>query len=637
MKIVKILRMDIENFKGIRHLTLNLEGKSVSIYGDNATGKTSVYDALNWLLFGKDSHGNAKFDIKPLDNAGNTIAGAMPTVTAQLDINGAAVTLKKQLREKWEKHRGGAERYGGNTVDYYIDDVPTKERQYKMQIETLVASEDVFRVLTNTYRFCRDVSWKDRREVLFDIAGIASDAELLNEPGFDGLREKLGGRNMDDFRAMLTKQRKDVNSKLNLLPARIDECERQMSGLPDRFDSTTRDRINEKIDSLRTQISTLETDENRQRIQNDINAVMLELRKLDMDNEQHRRSQDIPVVDERPALRREIARLEDQAARAQKSRDAALADAQMQEIQLDSFRDRWKQVHKSKYTDGVCNVCGQPLPPEQNAKRREEFEADKKKRLQELVSDSNNIKDRIKADRDRAAVDDGLLSRTRTQLRELYDRLDGMEDPERVTIEDLPGYAKMRAEMDSKQSDLRRELDALDLDTAAVRRELQRQIDDCNRKKMSEDQMEAQARQYCQLVQRVRELTEEQRAKAAYIEHIDELIDQCEAFVQVKVSRVSDAVNSRFSLCRWRLFTEAINGNLQDCCDALVDGVPYDALNSAMQINAGLDVIQTISDYYGIRVPLFVDNAESVTQLNRIDTQVVRLVVSEKDKEMRIE
>ena len=111
MKNIKISKIEIENFKGIRRLTLDLNGRSASIYGDNATGKTTVYDALTWLLFGKDSHGSTKFSIKPLDAAGNTTLGVMPTVTGTLDVDGARFTLRKQLREKWEKHRGGAERY----------------------------------------------------------------------------------------------------------------------------------------------------------------------------------------------------------------------------------------------------------------------------------------------------------------------------------------------------------------------------------------------------------------------------------------------------------------------------------------------------------------------------------------------
>jgi hypothetical protein len=641
MKTVKIIRLDIENFKGIRKFTVNLGGKSASIYGDNATGKTSVYDALTWLLFGKDSHGNSKFDIKPLNDAGNTIVGVMPTVSAELVVNGVSVVLKKILREKWEKHRGGEERYGGNTVDYYINDVPTKERQYKLQIEALVASEEVFRVLTNTYRFCRDTNWKERREVLFDIAGIGSDADILAEPGFDGLREELDGRSIDDFRSMLVVQRKDANTKLNLLPARIDECERQLSGLPDFFDSTERDRIVCKIENLREKLVGLDSDEGRQRIKNEINAVILDQTKLDMENEQHRRSQSIPVQDARPILCEKIQSLKDGIAASQR----VISNAEMTIMRctesIGEARKQWKRLNKQKFQPGVCHACGQPLPADRNAAMQKAFEQDIKDRKQALEEQSKRDKITVAETKKAKQEAENKLSEDNVKVNALQAQLSEYRVPEQEAIEDLPEYREARTGLESKLNELRSQLMKLDADKDSVRRQLQDQLQDqieeLTRKKAVQDRLEAQFFQRRDLENRIEDLVEQQRTKAEFIDHIDDLLEQCEAFVQVKVARVSDAVNAQFSLCTWRLFTEAINGNLQDCCDALVDGVPYNALNSAMQINVGLDVIQTISNYYGLRVPLFVDNAESITKLNHLDTQVVRLVVSERDKDMRIE
>lgn len=637
MKTVKIIRLEIENFKGIRKFTLDLGGTSASIYGDNATGKTSIYDALTWLLFGKDSHGNSKFDIKPLNEEGNTIAGAMPTVSAELTVNGVPVVLKKILREKWEKHRGAEERYGGNIVDYYINDVPTKERQYKQQIEALVASEDVFRVLTNTYRFCRDTNWKERREVLFDIAGIASDEDILAEPGFDGLREALGGRSMDDFRSMLVKQRKDANTKLNLLPARIDECERQLSGLPEAFDRTERAQIFSEIENLREKLVGLDSDEGRQRIKNEINAVILEQRKLDMENEQHRHSQEIPIQDDRPALREKIQLLKDSTDRCQREISNAEMTIMRCTESIEEARAQWKRLNKQKFKPGVCHACGQLLPEERNAAMQKAFEQDIKDRKRALEEQSKRDKltvaesEKAKREAEKKISEDGMT------LNALQDQLSEWKVPEQAAIEDLPEYKETRARLESKLNELRSQLMRLDAGRDSIRQQLQEQIEELTRRKSVQDHIEARFLQRRDVENRIEDLVGQQRTKAEYIDHIDDLLEQCEAFVQVKVARVSEAVNAQFTLCTWRLFTEAINGNLQDCCDALVDGVPYNALNSAMQINVGLDVIQTISNYYGLRVPLFVDNAESITNLNRLDTQVVRLVVSEQDKEMRIE
>ncbi|MFS8536099.1 MAG: hypothetical protein FWJ65_13175, partial [Limnochordales bacterium] len=47
------------------------------------------------------------------------------------------------------------------------------------------------------------------------------------------------------------------------------------------------------------------------------------------------------------------------------------------------------------------------------------------------------------------------------------------------------------------------------------------------------------------------------------------------------------------------------------------------------------DIIRTLSEHYGFRAPIWVDNAEAVTRLIPVDSQVIRLVVSA-DKALRV-
>ncbi|MGM9631141.1 DUF2813 domain-containing protein [Butyricicoccus sp.] len=636
MKTIKIETLNIENFKGIGRLHLQLDGENATLYGDNATGKSSVYDALTWLLFGKDSHGNTKFSIKPLDSDGNTMTGAMPTVTSVLDINGDKITLRKTLREKWEKHRGGPERYAGNTVDYFIDDVPVKEKDYKARIADLVP-EDVFRALTSTYHFCRDIGWKDRRAILFNLACVESDAQLLKAPQFDALRVEIGSRTVDDFRAMLAQKRKDANSKLNLLPARIDECEKQAADLPETFDPMRQNELAETITTLRGQLAALENSEARNAKRNDIRAAELELRAIEAENEQHRRSQDIPVIDQRDAVRRAIDRIE----RTQQHtvselmrRRESVAGA---DEQIADYRRRWKSVNATQYTSGTCPTCGQNLPADMDAKARADFDARKARELAQLVKDSEYIKQRQAADRESIPGLEKAIADADKELAELQEELAVAEAPQEIVIEDLPDYEERRDAAATKIGALRAELAEWDKHAGDERNLLLSKIDDAEREKAAQDSIAANVKMRESLEARVSELEQERRAKADYIEHIDDLIDMCEDFTRYKVDRASSAVNGRFNLVSFRLFTEAINGSLQDCCDAMADGVPYDDLNSAMQINAGLDCIRTLSEFYGVSVPLFVDNAESVTKLYNLDTQVIRLVVSENDKELRCE
>ena len=95
-------------------------------------------------------------------------------------------------------------------------------------------------------------------------------------------------------------------------------------------------------------------------------------------------------------------------------------------------------------------------------------------------------------------------------------------------------------------------------------------------------------------------------------------------------------MNGMFRVARFRLFREQVNGGIAECCDVTYNDIPYINVNYAAKINLGIDIINTLSVIYGVRVPLFIDNAESVTVLEPSMSQTIRLVVSENDKELRV-
>ena len=120
------------------------------------------------------------------------------------------------------------------------------------------------------------------------------------------------------------------------------------------------------------------------------------------------------------------------------------------------------------------------------------------------------------------------------------------------------------------------------------------------------------------------------------LEAIDKMLYAMEDFVRFKCRFVEQSVNDHFRLASFRLFREQANGGLEERCDAQQNGVPYVGLNNGMKINVGIDIINALSRHYGVSVPLFVDNAEAVTRLEDCRSQVIRLVVSENDKELRV-
>src|SRR5690606_9499267 len=121
---IKLDQLVLRNFKGIRSFTLDASGANVNVYGDNATGKTTLFDAWNWLLFDKDSENKKEFEIKTLNTDGSPIHNLDHEIEGTLVIDGNPATLKKVYREKWTKKRGAVRaEFTGHTTEYFIDGV----------------------------------------------------------------------------------------------------------------------------------------------------------------------------------------------------------------------------------------------------------------------------------------------------------------------------------------------------------------------------------------------------------------------------------------------------------------------------------------------------------------------------------
>lgn len=630
--------LDLVHFKCFPKLHLDFHEGVNNIYGENAAGKTSVYDSLTWLLFNKDSAGNARPDIKPH----HAPAGAMPEVTAILIVDGEPIKLRKVLREKWERPRGSAiERYAGDTRDYYIDDVPLAENEYKRRIAELI-DENRFKLLTDVWAVTSKMHWKDRRALLAEICGLPEDRELLaTAPQFAELNEKVGRRTVDEFKAVLAKQRKDMNVNLNTLPVRVDECSRMVSELESLDFAAAHaesDRLQTERERLQGEIVKLSNNTLAAQARNERDALQVQLRELEAENVAHLASQRVPVEDETPALTAALDRAKREADRLTRTiaqeRDLVLNG----ETRLDDYRARWRAIDAEVFTDEHCPTCGQVFPAERLAESRAAFAEHQKQRKDALLEDSKMVKQGISAAKDRLLTAETALKIAQNEVQKAQIALDGYTPPVEVVPENLPDYDRRKGAILTLIADADKRIDRLTGDTEQERRRLETALSAVTAEKLRHDAVLAKEQTLADTRRRIADLQAEQRTAAAEVEQMDRLIAMCEEFTRYRVQAITESVNSKFRLTRWRLFTEQVNGGLADCCEPMdMNGSTFEGTNNAMQINIGMDIIDTLSAHFGRRVPLFVDNAESVTHLQPIGSQVVRLVVSEQDKELRIE
>ena len=642
MRDIRLQRLSLDNFKGQPHFELDLGGGDAAIYGDNAAGKTTIYDALTWLLFGKDSAGRGDFEIKPLGPDGAVLDHAAVTaVEAVLSVDGMERRLRKEYYEKWSSKRGSVDKtYDGNTCDYYIDRVPVKKYEFDDQVHELV-DEDIFRALTSTSYFLDRMKWQERRKALFNLCGVASDEETLaSVPGFAPLAAALGGRTVEALKKALEAERRGYNIERETIPVRIDECKRtidDLTGIDFGALRVERDVRTEEVTRLKGELLALEHNTLRDQLDNELRAVAIDISSLERENEEYMAQQLPQDQGRRDRFLKEKEKAEAGLKKALRDQDSENALVAQSEKEVESCRAKWKAVNGEIFRGANCPTCGQPLPADAMERAREEFEARKQKELDMLVQQSKRLKEIISQAKDRAERAVNGAVEAENWLAEVKDELAAMDGQKVPVVTAKPGYAESRAALDKKRDGLRARLEQISGVSAGVRRATEEKIRDLEAEITAISSSIAQEATLERAQRRMEELRESARATAAKMEELDKLLDLCGQFVRYKTSYIEESVNRRFRLVNWKLFDEQVNGGVAEQCEAMVGGVPYGSLNNGAKVNAGLDVISALSQFHGVRVPLFVDNAESVTEMLPMDCQVIRLVVSAGDDKLRVE
>ena len=648
MTEIKIKRLALENFKCHKSLTLCFESittdgqiYNASIYGDNASGKTSIYDALTWLLFGKDSQGNGEknIEIKPLDASGEVKDHlAVTAVEAVLDVNGEEVTLRRTYKEVWTTKRGSSQAsYDGNTSDYYVDGVPCKRNAFQDKINELV-DEDTFRMLTSVSYFANGISWQERRAVLFKVAGVMDDGQILaTNEAFVPLVESMGRLSLEDYKKkLLAEKRKFVGAKTEI-PARISECQKtieDIEGLDFVSAKAEVEVLNAKKEAAAAQILALDNDNAAQQKSLEIKEAQFELSKLEAENQAYRDRQTVGSVDVH-SLNIRITSLQNQLTRKRSEFSNENACAVDHDKRITEARSAWISVNGETFSGGTCVSCGQQLPEDRLQKAREDFEAKKKSRLRDIEDSASYHKQQKALAEDRLTRQQEEIKQLEAEISELQATITAAEAA-KVEPQDMADFAQRKGEIQARINNLNSALFEIQDSTDSVKSKLRQEITEISAKISEHMSVISKESLLDYSRQRVEQLREDAKNAAQCLEAIEKMLFLMDEYSRYKTRFVEDSINGMFRIARFRLFREQANGGIEDRCDVVYDGIPYISVNNGMKINLGIDIINTLSTAYGVRVPLFLDNAESVTNLEKCGSQIVRLVVSENDKELRV-
>lgn len=641
MKEIKLLSLEMSKFKCFNHIKIDFYGENAAVYGDNGTGKTTIYDSLMWLLFSKDSHGNGSqsFEVKPLGEGGKVKdRNAITEVEAVLSVNGEELTLKRTYREIWSTKRGSSEEtYDGNTSEFYIDGVSCKKFAFAEKVSELV-DEETFRMLTNISHFASGISWQERRAVLFKVAGVMDDDQIMaaNE-AFLPLIEGKGRLSLEDYKKKLLAEKRGFVGAKNEIPARISECERTIADVERlNFDAARSEihTLNAQKEGLDAQILALEHDGAAEEKRLAIRAAGLDLEKLESDNRSYRNAQMVGSVNVE-SLKNQLARFISQKQDKETRLHYASNSLETLDREIAEARKRWIETNAESFTPGNCPTCGQALPAAQQREAANVFEGHKRHRLREIEQTASAKKETKAQMEERVAELKGEIEQFNTQLSELRDQI-AVAESSMIEPKNMDGYEERKQAIEANIAALSQDLADLMTDKSTVRAMLQRRLDEVNAAIKEQMAICSKESLLSYSRQRVTELKEDAKNASECLDAVEKMLYLIDEYTRYKTKFVEESINANFRLVRFRLFREQANGGVEDRCDVLCENIPYINLNNGAKINSGLDIINTLSQAYGVRVPLFVDNAESVTRLEHFDGQIIRLVVSEHDKELRV-
>lgn len=678
MKIV-IKQLELTNFKCFRHKEITFDSDITTIKGRNGVGKTTIADAILWCLFGKNSAGQTTFDLKTHDEQGNTIPNLDHSVEMLINIftprdsNGYlgedyTISLKRTLRENWVKKRGSDELvFKNNTTDYFVNGEAYTAKDYEKYISQLV-NEDIFRAITNPAYF-PSLKWQQQREFLTQMVGYIAPEEIATTDELADLVKSLVdtaiGVDIIGHRKHLAYMIKGVKDKLDKIPTRLEE---QNKALPELLDwdkikseaaaaKVEYDRISDEIikiksgnggDVLREQIRTgiKVTQQNIDKIE-DTERKAYNLRRQDHDNKIAEASRKFnSLLNTQKDIEAQLQSFDTLKKRCQETLDQCEKDAQ-------KIREEW--AHNLSRTfhfheaDGVCPTCGQYLPEEQIAEKRQKAEenlnADKARIKAELTAKAEKVKTaRAEAEKELQGFDD-TKAQAEKNLADIKQQINvTFSDKAKLEKESVLSYEQALADnvqyvaLSKQLQEQQQKLDSVGIDEEATEKlaDLEAQKTQCSEILSRCNTRLATKSQYDKIQGLISDIEKEQKDLVAKISDLERKDDVARQYQDRQNEILEERINQHFSLVRWKMFRTVNNGGDpfdEPYCECYSpDGSAYhDGANQAMRLNMGLDIINTLCKHYNVSAPIILDNAESAINIIPTAGQQIRLAVADTD------
>lgn len=629
------------------------------ICGENGLGKSRHFDAFCWLLFGKDSKDRKDYNLRTYDAGHNELHHCECSVEAVISVDGYDYTLKREYKEQWVKPRGEIEEvFKGNTTECTWDGVPIRVSEYQKRVKEVIIEDSLFKMITNPRYFAEQMKWQDQRQVLLDMAGTKSDAEIAaGRDDFKALLAELNGKALADFRKELAAEKKRLEAEASEIQPRIDQTQKMMPAVED-WAALKREkaRVKANLTALDMQIGDAgQRMDARHKAQEALRKEIYVLRAEQSSIVRRKQEEAEAECEKQNAGRRslesnlkhwheELTEVSIDAKRNGSRIEDLKKELEGINSQLDDLRKDWYQLNASVYDEAsdVCPYCGQRLSEEKIAEARQRFEVAKKQALaantekgKAMAAQKVSLQKELKEKEEKGETLKHTLVSVNAAIKKYSEAL--LDTPtakvEAVRPEEIEEWKEKEKEISELTTKLK---DFEDDDDAALQKERQRQTRNMLQMKMDElNAVLQQQEQIAKAEEEIERLRQRGKVLAQMIADVEKRGYVANQFAKEKIADCEARINRMFEHVRFKLFNYTQDGNEYETCVELIDGVPYGVANTARQLNAGLDVINSLCRYNNVSAPIFIDGAESVNSYLETQAQMIFLKVTG-DKELKV-
>ena len=655
MKTIVLKKLTLTNFAGVQSFVFEPDGKNCTVKAQNKSGKTTLYNAFLWPPFNKNADGDTKFGNRPFDENHDPIRNLSVSSEIVLGLSGFGdidgdVTLKKTEVEKLVKRK-----FDGFTSKYEINGEDKLKKDFDAFVDSII-KEDVFRMLTDTDYFNGKLHHAERRKFLIGLVGI-----IPTPQEFEELLDEMTGRSFEGHRKIQIKDRKLLEDELKEINPRIDELQRGCKGYATEINTNEidgkRNAVKMKIGQLDAKRKTLfDAEQERQTTIEQINSLKQQQiareRVLVTDT-----SGVTGLVQEKAEMQTAMNNINSDILQQQNSLKSYVGDRDRAINILNgivSIRDQADvdiAAKVAKLTEAIenvvdtCPTCDRPLEESKIAEAVEAVKAE----IETAKAESKESIEAIQKDGNEAVADIKLaktcIENVEANIQNLSAKLEKTEAANATRIKEIDRLIH-RNEPSSKENDTDWKVLAVKIQgfeeklgdsVSDVLQLIDTERTDLLEDVVAFDKTLASGDRLTEDKKKIDDYQLREIELAQLIANIDNTLDKMGEYEKQESLMIEKAVNDRFEHVKFKLFKKRINGGFDPDCYVTLNG--SSDLSTGEKIFAGIDCINTFSKHFDILPPLFIDNAESVTESNMpivYKGQVIKLQAAEGVKELVI-